>query len=222
MKVLLVEDDVRLATTVADGLGAHGIDVTGASGLLEGRRLAALNAYDVIVLDVVLPDGSGFDLCARLRESEGDDTPILMLTARDSVDDRVRGLEAGADDYLTKPFAFRELVARIKALARRVPGLLPERVTVADLEANLANRKVIRGGRELALTNKEWDLLELFLRKLDHVVSRAEITAYVWDENHDPFSNALEVLVSRLRAKIDDEGEALIHTVRGAGYRFGP
>lgn len=222
MKVLLVDDDARLAASVAEGLAGRGIDVTVATGLMEGRRAAALNAYDVIVLDVVMPDGSGIDLCARLRDVEGDDTPILMLTARDAVDDRVRGLEAGADDYLTKPFAFRELVARLKALARRVPGLLPERVTVADLEANLANRRVTRGGSEITLTNKEWDLLELFLRRLDHVVGRAEITAYVWDENHDPFSNALEVLVSRLRAKIDAAGEPLIHTVRGAGYRFGP
>ncbi|MGD8495252.1 MAG: response regulator transcription factor [Gemmatimonadales bacterium] len=222
MKVLLVDDDARLAASVADGLAARGIDVTVATEIMEGRRAAALNAYDVIVLDVVMPGGSGIDLCARLRDVEGDDTPILMLTARDAVDDRVRGLEAGADDYLTKPFAFRELVARLKALARRVPGLLPERVTVADLEANLANRSVTRGGREISLTNKEWDLLEFFLRKLDHVVGRAEITAYVWDENHDPFSNALEVLVSRLRAKIDADGEPLIHTIRGAGYRFGP
>lgn len=221
MKVLLVEDDTRLAASLAEGLDAQGIDVTHASGLMDGRRLAALNAYDVIVLDVVLPDGSGFDLCARLRERD-DETPILMLTARDAVDDRVRGLDVGADDYLTKPFAFRELVARLRALARRVPGLLPESVAVADLEANLANRHVTRAGRELVLTNKEWDLLEFFLRNLDRVVGRAEITAYVWDENHDPFSNALEVLVSRLRAKIDDRGEPLIHTLRGAGYRFGP
>lgn len=221
MHVLLVEDDRRLASAIADGLSAHQVEVTTAHDAGEGRQAATLNDYDVLILDVMLPDSDGFELCRWLRR-EGDATPILMLTARDSVPDRVRGLDAGADDYLVKPFSFAELLARLRALARRVPGFLPERVRVADLSADLRSRTLTRGGRPIELTNKEWDLFEFFVRHHDAVVGRAAITAYVWDENHDPFSNALEVLVRRLRAKLDDGFERkLIHTVRGAGYRFG-
>jgi two-component system copper resistance phosphate regulon response regulator CusR len=145
-----------------------------------------------------------------------------MLTARDTVDDRVRGLDAGADDYLTKPFAFRELLARVRALARRGPTLVPETVRVADLEVDLAARSVRRGGRLIQLTAKEFALLEFFARHVGQVVDRAAITAHVWDENHDPFTNVLEVLIRRLRRKIDDAFDPkLIHTLRGAGYRFG-
>src|ERR1700722_10042470 len=167
-----------------------------------------------MILDVMLPGGSGFDLCAQIR-ARGIATPILMLTARDAVDDRVRGLEAGADDYLTKPFAFRELRDRVRALA-------PQRVRVADLEVDLETRDVRRGQRPIALTAKEFALLEFFTRHEGKVVDRAAIAAHVWDDNHDPFTNVLEVLVRRLRRKIDDDFEPkLIHTIRGAGYRFG-
>jgi two-component system copper resistance phosphate regulon response regulator CusR len=187
----------------------------------SGRQRAVLGTYEVIVLDVMLPGGSGFDLCGELRQ-QGLTTPILMLTARDAVDDRVRGLEAGADDYLTKPFAFRELLARVKALARRRPALAPEVHRVADLEVDLASRRVTRGGQGVTLTAKEFALLEFFVTHVGAVVDRASITAHVWDENHDPFTNVLEVLVRRLRRKIDDGREPkLIHTLRGAGYRFG-
>jgi two-component system copper resistance phosphate regulon response regulator CusR len=169
----------------------------------------------------MLPGGSGFDLCTLLRR-RGVRTPILMLTARDTVDDRVAGLDAGADDYLTKPFAFRELEARVRALARRGPALVPERVRVADLEVDLGSRRVSRSGRSIQLTAKEFALLEFFARHAGQVVDRAAITAHVWDENHDPFTNVLEVLIRRLRRKIDDPFEPkLIHTLRGAGYRFG-
>jgi two-component system copper resistance phosphate regulon response regulator CusR len=175
----------------------------------------------VIVLDVMLPGGSGFDLCRTLRDRNVG-TPVLMLTARDNVDDRVRGLDSGADDYLTKPFAFRELVARLHALARRPPTPLPEVATIADLEVDLRAHQVRRAGRDIELTAKEFALLEFFLRHAGHVVDRAEITAHVWDENHDPFTNVLEVLVRRLRRKIDDGYDVkLIHTLRGAGYRLG-
>jgi DNA-binding response OmpR family regulator len=152
------------------------------------------------------------------------DTPILMLTARDTVDDKVVGLESGADDYLVKPFAFRELRARVEALARRRPALAPETVHVADLEVDLRAREVRRAGRNIELTAKELALLDVLLLHRGAVVDRATITAHVWDANHDPFTNALEVLVRRLRAKIDDpfEPPRLIHTVRGAGYRLGP
>jgi len=221
MRLLIVEDDAGLAGILRDGLAEHHVDATLAPSFDAGRERAVLGTWDVIVLDVMLPGGSGFDLCTLLRR-RGIRTPILMLTARDTVDDRVAGLDAGADDYLTKPFAFRELLARVRALARRGPALVPETVTVADLEADLGSRSVRRGGRPIQLTAKEFALLEFFLRHVGQVVDRAAITAHVWDENHDPFTNVLEVLIRRLRRKIDDPFEPkLIHTLRGAGYRFG-
>ena len=221
MRVLVVEDDPELAAILADGFGEQRIDVVVATDMSSGRERAALGTYDVMLLDVMLPGGSGFDLCAQIR-SRGVATPILMLTARDAIDDRVRGLEAGADDYLTKPFAFRELLARVRALARRQPTIAPQRVRVVDLDVDLDTREVRRGDRPIALTAKEFALLEFFARHEGKVVDRAAIAAHVWDDNHDPFTNVLEVLVRRLRRKIDDDFEPkLIHTVRGAGYRFG-
>ena len=221
MRVLVVEDDAELARTLRDGLGEHHITAVPAGTYGEGIERAAHGVYDVIVLDVMLPGGSGFDLAAELRH-RGIVTPILMLTARDAVDDRVRGLDVGADDYLTKPFAFRELVARLEALARRRPTILPRRRRFADLEVDLTTRTVQRGATPVALTAKEFALLEFFVANAGAVVDRAAITSYVWDENHDPFTNVLEVLIRRLRRKIDDGfAPRLIHTVRGAGYRFG-
>ena len=221
MRVLIVEDDAELAGILQAGLAEHRLEATIARSFGEGRERALRGAWDVVVLDVMLPGGSGFDLCTLLRR-RGVRTPILMLTARDTVDDRVSGLDAGADDYLTKPFAFRELVARIRALARREPALVPETVKVADLEVDIASREVRRRGRPIVLTAKEFALLEFFVRHAGQVVDRAAITAHVWDENHDPFTNVLEVLIRRLRRKIDDAYEPkLIHTLRGAGYRFG-
>ena len=221
MRLLIVEDDRELAEILAQGFGEHHIQAVLADTIAGGRERAALGTYEVIILDVLLPDGSGFDLCAALRR-RGVTTPILMLTARDAIDDRVRGLEAGADDYLTKPFAFRELLARVRALARRRPAMLPQRVQVADLDVDLTTRHVVRGGHAISLTAREFALLEFFARHEGAVVDRAAIAAHVWDDNHDPFTNVLEVLVRRLRRKIDDAFEPkLIHTIRGAGYRFG-
>ncbi|HKO15900.1 MAG TPA: response regulator transcription factor [Gemmatimonadaceae bacterium] len=221
MRILLVEDDPELSAVLAAGLAEHGMRVAVAKTLAEGAARARLDTHEVIILDVMLPGGSGFDLCRMLRR-EQIGAPILMLTARDTVDDRVRGLEVGADDYLTKPFAFRELLARVRALARRRPIPLPDHVQIADLEVDLASRRVSRAGRAVELTAKEFALLEFFVLHREQVVNRAAITAHVWDENHDPFTNVLEVLVRRLRRKIDDEfTPKLIHTVRGAGYRFG-
>jgi len=221
MRVLLVEDDPELSAIVESGLSEHGFHVAREATFAAGRSRAVLGAYDVIILDVMLPGGSGFDLCRALREREIG-TPVLMLTARDAVDDRVMGLDAGADDYLTKPFAFRELVARLRALARRRPTPLPEVVCVADLEVDVRAHRVRRGGHAIELTAKEFALLEFLVRHRDQVVDRAAITAHVWDENHDPFTNVLEVLVRRLRRKIDDGFDVkLIHTLRGAGYRLG-
>ena len=220
MRALVVEDDADLSRAITRGLRDNGIDVVSARSFAEARDNVLFATHDVIVLDVMLPDGSGFELCELLR-ARGITTPVLMLTARDAVEDRVRGLTAGADDYLIKPFAFAELVARLRALARRAPALLPQRVSVADLDVDLTTRAVARDGRRLELTAKEFALLELFVRNVGVVLERSTITERVWDANHDPFANALEALVRRLRAKIDDDfAVKLIHTVRGAGYRF--
>jgi two-component system, OmpR family, copper resistance phosphate regulon response regulator CusR len=205
-----------------EGFRDAGDEVVVAGTFRDGFDQALIASWTVIILDVMLPDGSGIELCRRLRAADVD-TPILMLTARDTLDDKVIGLEAGADDYLVKPFAFRELRARVEALGRRRPTLAPETVEVADLRVDLRTREVRRGGRDIELTTKEFALLDVLLMHQGAVVDRATISAHVWDANHDPFTNALEVLVRRLRAKIDDPFEPkLIHTVRGAGYRFGP
>ncbi|MEO5815083.1 MAG: response regulator transcription factor [Gemmatimonadaceae bacterium] len=220
MRVLVVEDDPGLASVLEDGLTEEGIQVLRAASFDAGRMEAMVGTFTVIVLDVMLPGGTGFDLCRLLRE-RGVGTPVLMLTARDAVDDRVRGLECGADDYLTKPFAFRELVARIHALARRPPTQIPEVVRIGDLEVDLRAHRARRAGREIELTGKEFALLDVFARHTGQVVDRASITAHVWDDNHDTDSNVVDVLVRRLRQKIDDAHPVkLIHTVRGAGYRL--
>ena len=221
MKVLLVEDDTELAREVATGLRGAGARMELAESAKEAQRIVDRGDLDVLILDVMLPGESGFAFCRSLRE-RGVDTPILMLTARDGVDDRVTGLDAGADDYLPKPFALQELIARVRALARRRKALLPRIVQIADLQIDLAARRAHRGGRIIELTAKEFSLLECFAHRPDEVLDRASITAHVWDDNHDPFTNVLEVLVRRLRRKIDDGFEPkLIHTMRGAGYRLG-
>jgi DNA-binding response OmpR family regulator len=222
MRILLVEDDPGLVTAVRRGLGTYGLDVVSARTAGEGFDQALVAAWSAIVLDVNLPDEDGVTACRRIRRA-GVATPILMVSAHDAVEDCVTGLEAGADDYLVKPFALRELNARLWALARRPPAIADTVVRVADLAINLRTHSVERAGRQIELTAKEFALLEFLARNVDVVVDRAAITAYVWDDNHDPFSNAIEVLVSRLRARIDDGHEPrLIHTLRGAGYRFGP
>ena len=221
MRILLVEDDARLLSTLTSGLSEEGFRVERATEAREARLKIALCSYDVIVLDVMLPDGSGLDLCRAFR-SRGVATPVLFLTALGTEEDRVEGLSRGGDDYLTKPFSYRELVARVRALGRRPPGWMQEQYLVDDLTVDLARRTVARGGESIELTAQEWALLEFFVRNQNRVVSRSEITAYVWDENHDPFANLLEVLIWRLRRKLDEGFEhKLIHTVRGTGYRFG-
>ena len=221
MRVLLVEDDPGLGAIIKTGFAEQGMQVVAVTSYTDGEMKGVLGTFDVIILDVMLPGGSGFDLCRELRKRDIA-TPILMLTARDTVDDRVTGLDVGADDYLTKPFAFRELLARIRALARRRGAPLPETLRVSDLEVDLNAHRVRRAGNPIELTAKEFSLLEFFVLHKGQVVDRAAITAHVWDENHDPFTNVLEVLVRRLRRKIDDEYPVkLIQTLRGAGYRFG-
>jgi len=221
MRVLLVEDDPGLGAIIKTGFAEQGMQVVAVTSYPDGEMKGVLGTFDVIILDVMLPGGTGFDLCRELRKRDIA-TPILMLTARDTVDDRVTGLDVGADDYLTKPFAFRELLARVRALARRRGAPLPETLRVSDLEVDLNAHRVRRAGTPIELTAKEFSLLEFFVLHKGQVVDRAAITAHVWDENHDPFTNVLEVLVRRLRRKIDDEYPVkLIQTLRGAGYRFG-
>src|SRR2546427_3160093 len=218
MRILVVEDEPRMASVIAKGLreNAYAVDMAedGDAALYQ----ASINDYDLIVLDVLLPKRDGFEVCRALR-ARGNCTPILMLTARATVDDRISGFDAGADDYLTKPFAFRELLARVRALLRREPQLHPDLLQLEDLILDAASHRVSRAGREIELTAKEYALLEYLARRAGQLVSRAEIAAHVWDQSFDPFSNTIEVYVNRLRKKIDDDHPVkLLHTRRGEGY----
>ena len=218
MRVLLVEDDVRIANFVAKGLRENAYAVDTAADGEAGLYQAEINEYDVIILDVMLPKKDGFEVCRELREKEIK-TPVLMLTARDAIEDRVSGLDFGADDYLTKPFAFDELLARIRALLRRNKEIRPAKIVIADLEIDTSAQRIWREGREISLTTKEYALLEYLAREKGRVVGREEISTHVWDENFDAFSNLIEVYVKRLRSKMDENFKVqLIHTRRGAGY----
>lgn len=218
LRILLVEDEPSAAKMLAKGLReqAYAVDVA-ADGEAALYHLG-IHDYDLVVLDLMLPRKDGLLVCREMRAA-GLSVPVLMLTARDLVDDRIAGLDSGADDYLTKPFDFGELLARVRALLRRGEALLPEMLSVADLEIDTRSKRVRRGGREVQLTVKEYGLLEYFARNAGRVLTRAEISEHVWDENFDAFSNLIEVYVQRLRRKIDD-GHALklFQTRRGEGY----
>src|SRR5215471_10658253 len=221
MRILLVEDDSRIARFVAKGLREQAYAVDVAANGEDALYQASINAYDLAILDVMIPAPDGFEVCRRLRES-GLRLSILMLTARDATDDRVHGLNTGADDYLTKPFEFRELLARLRALLRRSSELRPSRIQVEDLALDTAAQTAARAGKQIPLTTKEYALLEYLARNAGRVVGREEISEHVWDETFDPFSNSIEVYVNRLRRKIDEPGaKPLIHTRRGAGYMLG-
>jgi DNA-binding response OmpR family regulator len=221
LHLLLLEDDRELGATLASGLEERGFVVERARTLAEARARSAASAFDLLVLDVALPDGSGIVLCGELR-ARGVVAPILLLTARDAVADRVAGLDHGADDYLVKPFAFEELVARLHALARRPPLHAGSTIQVHDLVVDLAGRRAHRGGRELVLTAKEFALLECLAEQAGRVTPRTTIARHVWPNDEHAFGNLLEVLVRRLRVKVDGDGALpLIHTVRGMGYRLG-
>jgi DNA-binding response OmpR family regulator len=221
MRLLLVEDDARIARFVAKGLReqAYAVDVAGSGD--DALYQTAVNTYDLVILDVMIPAPDGFTVCRELRTS-GQRMPILMLTARDAVEDRIAGLDHGADDYLTKPFEFRELLARLRALLRRSGELRPSKIAVADLVLDTGAQSATRAGRHITLTAKEYGLLEYLARNAGRVVGRAEIAEHVWDETFDPFSNLIEVYINRVRRKIDAESaKPLLHTRRGAGYVLG-
>lgn len=222
MRVLLVEDDTELAKTAAAYLRRTGFAVDEVGDAASALRMLRLNAYDAVVLDVRLPDGSGFDVCRALRKA-GSQARVLMATARDAVEDRVLGLDIGADDYLVKPYAMTELLARVRALLRRPAAALGTVLALAELELDTQTRTARRADRTIALTTKEFAVLEFLMRHPGRVVTREAISAHAWDDNFDPFSNVIDVYISRLRRKIDGAGEApLLATIRGAGYRLGP
>ncbi|WP_447917568.1 heavy metal response regulator transcription factor [Achromobacter aegrifaciens] len=217
MRILVIEDEPKLADYLKKGLSEQSHVVDLARDGVDGLHLALEGVYDLIILDVMLPGVDGFGVLAAVREQK--DTPILMLTARDAVEDRVRGLEGGADDYLVKPFAFSELLARVQALLRRGRSQEPTLLRLADLELDLARRRAQRGGRRLDLTAKEFNLLALLLRRQGQVLSRTTLAEQVWDMNFDSDTNVIDVAVRRLRGKLDDPYDTkLLHTVRGMGY----
>jgi len=218
MRILLVEDEPVAAALLAKGLREHAYAVDVAVDGDAAIEQVGINDYDLLILDVLLPGINGLDLCARIR-TDGATMPVLMLTARGGLDQRVEGLDAGADDYLPKPYHFPELLARVRALLRRGPALAPLVATIEDLTLDSRAHRVARGGRTIQLTTKEYALLEYLARRQGEVVGRADIGEHVWDDSFDPMSNLIEVYIQRLRRKIDD-GYAvkLIHTRRGAGY----
>ena len=222
MRLLLVEDDTKLSDMLARSLREQGYAVDVSHDGTDAVYQASVNEYDALILDVNLPKQSGLEVSRALR-AKGRAMPILMLTARDAVTDRVTGLDAGADDYLVKPFELDELYARLRALLRRMPALLPTTLTIDDLIIDTRGQDVARAGRRIPLTTKEYVMLEYLARNAGRVIGRAELCEHVWDANHDPFSNAIEVYINRLRKKVDEgEGTPLIHTRRGAGYLLAP
>ena len=217
MRILIVEDEPKTAAYVRKGLTEHAFVVDVASNGIEGLHLALSGSYDLILLDVMLPGADGWSVLEQLRRER--QTPVLFVSARDEVADRVKGLELGADDYLVKPFAFSELLARIRTLLRRGALQHEQQVRVADLDVDLVRRRVNRAGHRIDLTAKEYALLEYLIRHHGEVVSRTLIAEHVWDMNFDSDTNVVDVAVRRLRAKVDDPFAAkLIHTIRGVGY----
>jgi two-component system copper resistance phosphate regulon response regulator CusR len=218
MKILVIEDEKKTAAYLRKGLAENGFVVDVAGGGADGLHRARTDGYDLIILDVMLPEQDGWSVLTGLRQA-GRQTLVLFLTARDAVEDRVKGLELGADDYLVKPFAFSELLARVRTLLRRSGPRQPELLRIADLEIDLARHRASRGGQRLELTPKEFLLLALLAQRAGEVLSRTLIAGQVWDMNFDSGTNVVDVHVRRLRSKVDDPfGRKLIHTVRGVGY----
>ena len=219
MRILLVEDDFKIASFITKGLKAAGFAVDHMTDGEEGLHMALTEPYDAAVIDIMLPGRDGLSIIERMRE-EKINTPVLILSAKGSVDDRVKGLQTGGDDYLTKPFAFSELLARIQALIRRAGGVSePTRLVVGGCSMDLVTREVMRSGKKIELQPLEFSLLEYLMRNAERVVSKTMIMEHVWNYNFDPQTNVVEARISRLRDKIDKEfSPKLIHTVRGVGY----
>jgi heavy metal response regulator len=218
MRILIVEDEKKVAAFIKKGLEEETYAVDIASDGEEGLHLGEQNPYDLIILDLMLPKINGLDILSHLRAKKIE-TPILLLTAKDSVEDKVEGLNQGADDYLTKPFAFSELLARIRVLLRRGKTETKTTLEIADLTLDLVSHKVNRGNEEIELTGKEYSLLEYFMRNQEKVLTRTMIAEHVWDYNFDTFTNVIDVYVNHLRKKIDKNFPAkLLHTLRGVGY----
>jgi len=219
MKILLIEDDIKIAEFIIKGLRASGYAVCHEKTGNQGLEIALLENFDTLVVDIMLPGIDGISLVKKVRQ-KSINTPIIILSARDRIDDRVKGLEAGADDYLTKPFAFSELLARIQALLRRAGGIIePARLFCEDLFLDIQKRQVVRANQRIELQPMEFSLLEYLLRNKERVVSKIMIMEHVWDYNFDPMTNVVEARICKLRDKVDKGFETkLIHTIRGAGY----
>jgi len=218
LRILLVEDEPAAAQMLAKGLREHGYAVDLAADGEEGLEKIHVNRYDLVILDVVLPRKDGFAVCRELR-SAGSSVPVFMLTARDGVEDRISGLNLGADDYLTKPYEYREVLARVHALLRRGPTTYYDVIEIGDLRIELKSRTVARAGRPIELTAKEYAILECLARRQGQVLTREDLSEQAWDENYDVFSNVIEVYILRLRKKIDaGHGVKLLRTRRGEGY----
>jgi heavy metal response regulator len=218
MRILLVEDDRKVASFIRKGMEEEGYAVDVAADGETGLQMGLDRLHDLVILDVMLPEKPGFQVVRELRQAKVA-TPVLMLTSRDTIEDKVQGLDAGADDYLTKPFAFAELLARVRALLRRGSDARAPKLQVADLILDPATRSVARGGQPITLTNREFALLEYLMRNTGRVLSRTMIADHVWDYNFDSGTNVIDVYVNYLRKKVDADRELkLLHTVRGAGY----
>jgi len=220
MRILVVDDDRRLCSVIKRGLLEETYAVDVAYDGEEGEYMGEVNPYDLIILDIMMPKKDGIEMCKELR-SKRINTPILMLTAKDAVEDRVRGLDAGADDYMVKPFSFNELLARVRALLRREAVTKSPEIKLGDLVLNTLTREVRRGDRTIELTTKEYVILEYFMRHHNVVVTRTMLEEHAWDYDFDSLSNLIDVYIRRLRRKLDDnENESVLQTVRGAGYRL--
>jgi len=219
MRILVIEDERKIASFVERGLQEEGYAIDVAYDGEEGHFLATTNDYDLIVLDLMLPKLDGLSLCKKLREEDGQTTPIIILTAKDKTEDKVKGLDSGADDYLTKPFAFAEFLARIRAALRKKNGQVAIKLQVGDLAVDLLTHQVTRGKEEIVLTAKEFALLEYLMRNAGKLVTRTMISEHVWDINFDSGTNVIDVYINFLRKKIDHGHKmCLIHTIRGRGY----
>lgn len=218
MRILVVEDEKKLATYIKKGLEENHFAVDVSYDGEEGLFMLDTNKYDLVVLDILLPKKNGLEILGEARKN-GKDMPILLLTAKDAIEDKAHGLDLGADDYLVKPFSFIELIARIRALIRRGKVHYQTGLTVADLSLDVAAHRLYRNGQSIDLTNKEFALLEFFMRNLNTVLTRTQITEHVWDYNFDSLTNVIDVFVNRVRNKIDkDRVKKLIHTIKGVGY----